>query len=66
MLPGEDDLDFATRAMNEIEDECATGKDHNFNKAIRALVSAIEEDRKRIANTENRVLQLESHTSKLQ
>ena len=62
MLPDEKDLDFVRHATAELAISFTDGRDHNLHAAFNGLVKAIEADRQRIKELEEKVNVLRSRS----
>jgi len=60
MLPEEKDLDFVRHATAELAISFTDARDHNLHAAFNGLIEAIESDRQRIAELEEKVTVLKS------
>jgi hypothetical protein len=60
MLPEEEDLDFARHATAELAISFTDARDHNLHAAFNGLIKAIESDRQRIKELEEKVTILKS------
>jgi hypothetical protein len=62
MLSEEKDLDFVRHATAELAVSFTDARDHNLHAAFNGLIKAIESDRKRISELEEKVTILRSRT----
>ena len=62
MLSEEKDLDFVRHATAELAVSFTDARDHNLHAAFNGLIKAIESDRKRISELEEKVTTLRSRT----
>jgi hypothetical protein len=60
MLPEEQDLDFVRHATAELAISFTDARDHNLHAAFNGLIKAIESDRQRIQELEEKVTVLKS------
>jgi hypothetical protein len=60
MLPEEKDLDFVRHATAELAVSFTDARDHNLHAAFNGLIKAIEADRQRIKDLEEKVKTLRS------
>ena len=60
MLPEEKDLDFVRHATAELAISFTDARDHNLHAAFNGLIKAIESDRQRIEELEEKVTVLKS------
>jgi hypothetical protein len=60
MLPEEKDLDFVRHATAELAVSFTDARDHNLHAAFNGLIKAIESDRQRIKELEEKVTLLKS------
>jgi hypothetical protein len=62
MLPEEKDLDFVRHATAELAVSFTDARDHNLHAAFNGLIKAIESDRKRISELEDKMTILRSRS----
>jgi hypothetical protein len=62
MLPEEKDLDFVRHATAELAVSFTDARDHNLHAAFNGLIKAIEADRQRIKELEEKVTVLRSRS----
>jgi hypothetical protein len=62
MLPDEKDLDFVRHATAELAVSFTDARDHNLHAAFNGLIKAIESDRQRIRELEEKVTVLRSRS----
>lgn len=62
MLPEEKDLDFVRHATAELAVSFTDARDHNLHAAFNGLIKAIEADRQRISDLEEKVKILRSRS----
>lgn len=60
MLPEEKDLDFVRHATAELAVSFTDARDHNLHAAFNGVIKAIESDRQRIKELEEKVTVLKS------
>jgi hypothetical protein len=62
MLPEEKDLDFVRHATAELAVSFTDSRDHNLHAAFNGLIKAIEADRQRISELEEKITVLRSRS----
>jgi hypothetical protein len=62
MLPEEKDLDFVRHATAELAISFTDAREHNLHAAFNGLIKAIEADRRRISELEEKVTILRSRS----